>query len=308
MSIRLRLLNGCLRIFEKPKLARAKTPEDLRKPFELKARFLFPVPRKTRFSDDVLEFDGRTVAAQWAKAENASYNRIILYFHGGGYVFGSPKTHGAMLARLSAMTGLAACLPKYRLAPENPFPAAIDDAILAYHALLERGFEPSQIIMGGDSAGGGIVLALLGEINAQSLPKPAGVFALSPLVDMTFSGASFSENAQSDVMLPASRAVDMAQMYLDGADPLDPRASPLLADFTGMPPVFITASDSEILLDDTRRMAEHLRAQGVNVTEQIVQNHPHVWHIFQRILPEADQGLRDIAAWIKPLLSRSSES
>lgn len=308
MSIRLRLLNGFLRVFEKPKLARAKTPDDLRKPLELKARFLFPVPRKTRFSDDVLDFDGRAVAVQWAKAENASDHRIILYFHGGGYVFGSPKTHRAMLARLSAMTGLAACLPEYRLAPENPFPAAIDDAILAYRALLERGFEPSQIIMGGDSAGGGLVLALLGEINAQSLPKPAGVFALSPLVDVTFSGKSFTENAQSDVILPASRAADMAQIYLDGADANDPRASPLQADFAGMSPVFITASDSEILLDDTRRMAAHLREQGVDVTEQIVSNHPHVWQIFQRVLPEADQSLRDIAAWIKPLLSRSTEN
>lgn len=308
MSIRLRLLNGFLRTFEKPKLARAKTPDDLRKPFELKARVLFPVPRKTQFSDDVLELDGRAVTVQWAKAENASDHRIILYFHGGGYVFGSPKTHRAMLARLSAMTGLAACLPDYRLAPEHPFPAAIEDAVLAYRALLERGFVSSKIIMGGDSAGGGLVLALLGQIKAQSLPKPAGVFALSPLVDLAFSGPSFSENAQSDVMLPASRAADMAEMYLQGADASDPRASPLRADFTGMPPVFITASDSEILLDDSLRMADHLREQGVEVTEQIVQNHPHVWHIFQRILPEADQGLRAIAAWIKPLLSRSNES
>lgn len=306
MSIRLKLLNGFLRVFEKPKLARAKTPDDLRKSLELKARFLFPAPRKTRFSGDILEFGGHAISAQWAKGENASEDRVILYFHGGGYVFGSPQTHRAMLARLSAMTGMAACLPKYGLAPENPFPAAIEDAVLAYRALLERGFDASQIVMGGDSAGGGLVLALLGEIKAKSLPKPAGVFALSPLVDLTFSGASVVENAQSDVMLPASRAADMAQMYLDGADPADPRASPLLADFSGMPPVFIAASDSEILLDDTRKMANHLREQGVDVTDKIVQNHPHVWHIFQRVLPEADQGLRDIAAWIKPLLSHST--
>lgn len=304
MSIRLRLLNGFLRVFEKSRLARAKTPDDLRKPFELKARFLFPAPRKTRFSGDVLEFGGRAITAQWAKAKNASEDRVVLYFHGGGYVFGSPQTHRAMLARLSAMTGLGACLPKYSLAPENPFSAAIEDAVLAYRTLLERGFDSSKIIVGGDSAGGGLALALLGEIKAKSLPKPAGVFTLSPLVDLRFSGASFAENAQSDVVLPASRAADMAQMYLDGADPDDPRASPLFADFTGMSPVFLAASDSEILLDDARRMADHLREQGVDVTDNIVQNHPHVWHIFQRFLPEADQGLRDIAAWIKPLLSR----
>ena len=122
MSIRLRLLNGFLRVFEKPKMARAKTPEDLRKPFELKARFLFPVPRKMRFVEDVLKFGEGSIPVQWAKAKNASDDRMILYFHGGGYVFGSPKTHRAMLARLSAMTGLSTCLPEYRLAPENPFP------------------------------------------------------------------------------------------------------------------------------------------------------------------------------------------
>lgn len=308
MSIRLRLLNWFLRVFEKPKLAVAKNPDDLRKPFELKARFLFPTPRNASYSDDVLEFDGGSIKVQWAKTKNASDDRLILYFHGGGYVFGSPRTHRAMLARLSAMTGLTTCLPEYRLAPENPFPGAIEDAVLAYRALLERGYDSAKIIMGGDSAGGGLVLALLGEIKAQSLPKPAGVFALSPLVDLTFSGSSFSQNTRSDVMLPASRAEDMAKLYLDGADANDPRASPLQADYSGMSPVFLTASDSEILLDDYLRMAEHLRADGVAVTDHIVENHPHVWHIFQRILPEADQGLREIAAWIKPLLLGSNES
>lgn len=305
MSIRLHMLNGFLRLFEKPKLARAKTPDDLRKPFELKARMFFPSPRKTRFSDDVLQVGADTVPAHWARAKNSAKDRVILYFHGGGYVFGSPRTHRAMLARLSAMTGMAACLPKYRLAPENPFPAAIDDALVAYRALLDRGIAPDRIIMGGDSAGGGLVLALLGEVTAQSLPQPAGVFALSPLTDLSFSGASFAGNEQSDVMLPAERAADMAQLYLLDHPPDDARASPIKARFSAETPVYLTASDSEILLDDTRRMTTHLRDQEVSVTEKIVHNHPHVWHIFQRMLPEADQGLRDIAAWIKPLLSRS---
>lgn len=308
MSIRLHLLNRFLRHLEKPKLMRARTPDDLRKPFEFKARVLFPVPRQTRFRDDVLQSGAHSVPAHWASAKDACDERVILYFHGGGYVFGSPRTHRAMLARLSAMTGIAACLPEYRLAPENPFPAAIEDAMTAYHTLLDRGIAPDQIIMGGDSAGGGLVLALLGEIVARSLPKPAGVFALSPLVDLTFSGDSFVNNEQSDVMLPASRARDMARLYLQGAAPVDPRASPLQADFTGSPPVFLTVGDREILLDDTRRMAAHLRGQNIMVEDNIVPDHPHVWHIFQRILPEADQGLRDVAAWIKPLLSRSGES
>lgn len=304
MSLRLHLLNSFLRLFEKPKLARAKTPDDLRKPFETKARLFFPSPRKTMFKDDDLQIDGQSVPAHWAITKNASEDLVILYFHGGGYVFGSPRTHRAMLARLSAMTGMAACLPNYRLAPEHPFPAAINDAVTAYLALLDRGIDPRRIIMGGDSAGGGLVLALLGEITRQSMPQPAGVFALSPLTDLSFSGESFAQNEQSDVMLPAARAADMAQMYLQDHAADDPRASPVNALFSRETPVYLTASDSEILLDDTRRMAGHMRGQGVNVTEKIVHNHPHVWQIFQRFLPEADQGLRDIAAWIKPLLSR----
>lgn len=304
MSLRLNILNGFLRLVEKPKMARAKTPDDLRKPFETKARLFFRAPRKTKFHNDVLQHGKSSVPAHWAITENAAEGLVILYFHGGGYVFGSPETHRAMLARLSAMTGMTACLPRYRLAPENPFPAAVDDALTAYQAVLERGILPDRIIMGGDSAGGGLVLGLLGEITRKSLPQPAGVFALSPLVDLTFSGPSFVENAPSDVMLPAQGAVEMMQLYMQDTALGDPRASPINGQFSTETPIYLTASDTEILLDDTRRMTAHLRDQGVTVTEKIVENHPHVWQIFQRALPEADQSLRDIAAWIKPLLSR----
>lgn len=306
MSIRLHILNGFLRRFEKPRMARAKTPDDLRKPFEIQARMFFWPPRKSEFREDDLQIDDHSVPAQWAIAKDASEDSVILYFHGGGYVFGSPETHRSMLARLSMMTGMAACLPRYRLAPEHPFPAAINDAIAAYQSLLERGIPADRIVMGGDSAGGGLVLALLGEINRQALPQPAGVFAFSPLTDLTYSGLSFIENVKSDVVLPAERAMGMAERYLRGAAPNDPRASPIHAHFSSETPVYLTASDREILLDDTRRMTQKLRGQGVSVTEKIVHNHPHVWPIFQRVLPEADQGLRDIAVWIKPLLSHSA--
>lgn len=308
MSLRLNILNGFLRLVEKPKMARAKTPDDLRKPFEIKARLFFWPPRKSTYKEDELKFGDASIPAHWAISEHADEDRVILYFHGGGYVFGSPKTHRAMLARLSAMTGVVACLPKYRLAPENPFPAAIDDAVAAYQTLLARGICANKIVMGGDSAGGGLVLALLGEITRQKLPQPAGVFALSPLTDLTFSGQSFVDNAKSDVMLPTQGAANMAHQYMQSAALDDPRASPVNALFSSDTPVYLTASDSEFLLDDTRRMTVRLREQGVDVTEVIVENHPHVWPIFQGALPEADQSLRDIAAWIKPLLSRSNES
>ena len=131
---------------------------------------------------------------------------------------------------------------------------------------------------------------------------------MSPLTDLRFEGPSFTDNAKSDVILPATRAKEMAEYYLQGADPADPRASPLRATFKGAAPVYITVGDSEILLDDTKRMTTHLMAQGVDVTQVILPNRPHVWQIFQRLLPEADQSLRDIAKWIKPLLQGQSES
>jgi acetyl esterase/lipase len=157
------------------------------------------------------------------------------------------------------------------------------------------------VILGGDSAGGGLALALLGEVLRQGLPVPRGCFALSPLTDLTFSGQSLRSNAASDVMLPAGRAAEMAQIYLQGATADDPRASPLFADFTGAPPVWLCAGDTEILLDDTRRMAARLRAQGATVTEIIEHDLPHVWPYFHTLLPEARETLHALAAWIRSL-------
>jgi acetyl esterase/lipase len=228
-------------------------------------------------------------------------DRVVLYFHGGGYVFGSPRTHAAMLARLARHGGLRAVLPEYRLAPEAPFPAAVEDARTAWAALLARGTAPGRVVIGGDSAGGGLALALLGDLLERGAPLPAGVFAFSPLTDLGFSGASFAANAAAEVLLPAARAAEMAALYLQGADPLDPMASPLFADFTGAPPVLLMAGDTEILLDDTRRMADRMRRQGVAVCEQIARDLPHVWPLFWRYLPEGDAALRTVAAWIRRL-------
>ena len=230
---------------------------------------------------------------------------MILYLHGGGYVFGSSDTHRAMLGRLSLLSGLPACLPDYRLAPEHPFPAAVDDALAVNAALAGR---PGGVIIGGDSAGGGLALAVLAEILRQGGACPRAAFAFSPLTDMTFSAPSIAANAGSEVVLPAHRAQEIAELYLVGADPRDPRASPLFADFRGAPPVWLAASDSEILLDDTRRMAERLRKQGVEVHQQIGHDFPHVWPFFQPFLPEARTTLRALAGWLKARAGRSAES
>ena len=302
MSLRGRILNVVLRQLEKRHLARVQEPETLRRVFERKARFWFHAPRGSRFAKDRID----TVPVTWAFGPDvADAGPVMLYLHGGGYVFGSARTHRAMLARLSGKTGLPACLPDYRLAPEHPFPAALEDALAAYIELSER----RRVILGGDSAGGGLALALLGEILKHGLRRPAGVFCFSPLTDMGFSGETMVSNRRADVMLPAARAGEMGDLYLQGASPRDPRASPLFADMTGAPPVWITAGDTEILLDDARRMANRLREDGVAVTEVIEHDLPHVWPILgPLLLPEAEETLNTLAAWIKPLVRRPAES
>lgn len=200
-----------------------------------------------------------------------------------------------MVAALAKRAAARAVLPRYPLAPEHPFPAALNHAMAAYRASREQS---GRVVIGGDSAGGGLALALLAQLLANGEPTPDAVFAFSPLTDMTFSGTSFQKNAEADVILPAERAQDMARMYLNGEDPLSPLVSPLLADFTGGPPVWITAGDTEILLDDSRRIVERMQTQGVPVTYVEKTDLPHVWPLFHNILPEARSTMNNLAAWI----------
>ena len=302
MSLRRGILNVVLRLTEKRHLARATDPMELREAFERKVRFWFRAPRGSRFVD--ARMDG--VPVTWAYGPGVGdEGPVILYLHGGGYVFGSPRTHRAMVARLSGITRLPACLPDYRLAPEHVFPAALEDALAVYIDLSAQ----REVILGGDSAGGGLALALLGEILKHGLRRPAGVFCFSPLTDMTYSGDSMVANRQADVMLPAKRAGELGDMYLQGVSPRDPRASPLFAQMHGAPPVWMAAGDTEILLDDTRRMAARLREQGVDVTEEIEHDLPHVWPAFgPALLPEAGETLTRLAGWISRLRQSSGDS
>lgn len=302
MSLRRRFLNAFLRVFEKRYLARAQDPMDLRRAFEQKARIWFRAPRQSRFASD--QIDG--VPVTWAFGSGIEdRGPVILYLHGGGYVFGSSRSHRSMLARLSGLTGMPACLPDYRLAPEHPFPAPLEDALAVYLDLSAQ----RPVIIGGDSAGGGLALALLAETLKHRMRRPLAVFCFSPLTDMTFAGESVVANRKVEAVLPAARVGELADMYLQGVSPRDPRASPLFAQFKGGGPVWLTVGDTEILLDDTRRMADRLRADGVEVTEVIEHDLPHVWPIFgPALLPEAGETLSDLANWITRLSKTSGES
>jgi monoterpene epsilon-lactone hydrolase len=304
MSWQKAILNPILKVVEKGQLARAKGPRALRKPFELKAKLFFHAPRGTEME----WFDLGGAQALRIAGEAFDPERVILYFHGGGHVFGSPKTHSAMLAQLAKRVGCEAILPVYPLSPESVYPASLTALRAVYDGLLAQGMRSSQIVIGGDSAGGSLAMALLAQLLRDEAPLPAGVFAFSPLTDLTFSGASFQFNADADVFLPAERASEMAQMYLDGQDPTDPFVSPVFADFTGAPPVWLTVGDTEILLDDTRRLAANMKKQGVDVQMHIERDLPHVWPILHNVLPEGRATLDRLAGWINRRSGWGAES
>lgn len=290
-SRRLHLLNAWLRRVEKPALARL-SPLRARARFEHQA-WMFRNPGGAVYHREELA----GIPVTWARNRTTRHNAVILYLHGGAHLMGSPRTHRAMLARLAGLTGMPACLPAMRLAPEHPFPAGLNDCHAVWHALVARGYPPERIVLGGDSAGGGLMLALLARLLADGM-RPAAAFAFSPWTDLTGSGVSLRENEKADPLLPASRLVEARDLYLAGADPGTPDASPLFAEFPGCPPVFLQAARSEILRDDTLRMADRLRSFGTDVSLDMWDDPPHVWPIFQGRLPEADEALARVARFI----------
>lgn len=301
------VLNLGLRLTEKRHLARESDPARLRARFEARVRRMFPPPPGVTLVEQPAD-GARSPGLLRVVPQGAERAPVLLYFHGGGYVFGSPRSHAHMVARLAQMAGIRAVLPWYRLAPEHPYPAAPEDASAAWDALIAAGIAPGRILLGGDSAGGGLALALLAGLCAENAPMPAGLVAFSPLTDLTFSGPSYRRNARAEALLPATRDRELVEMYLRGADPARPDASPLFARFPGAPPVFLTASDIEILLDDTRRMAAALDAQGVETCTEIPHGLPHVWPFFWRYLPEGRATLRRAARWISRQLPPSADS
>ncbi len=299
MSLRLRLLNLFLRLFVKPRLGRLRDPEEARRHLNRTARLVFRTPPLSLMLP-VAFANGKT--ALWIANRPTrlptTRRRVILYIHGGGYVAGSARTHAKMLARLSRLCGMEVFAPTYALAPEHPFPAGLKDVENAFSHLNAIGYAPEDIILGGDSAGGGLAFALLSKLCLQGRP-PRALFALSPLTDFRYKGDSFVENATRDPLLPASRKEMVRDMYLNGHSPEDPQVSPLLAEFPSPPPVFLQFSTAELLRDDSRRMATRLRSLGGQVTEDAWADTPHVWVLFDGLLPEARQALERIAAFVQ---------
>ncbi|MEM6940140.1 MAG: alpha/beta hydrolase [Pseudomonadota bacterium] len=308
MSSIAQLLNAWLRRVEKPALARAKDPKDMRRRFERNARFFFHGPLGTKKIWHKWPVEGRLLEVLELVPPDETDAAVLFYIHGGGFVFGSPNTHAALLAQIARRTKLRALLPRYSLAPEAPFPAALDDVRAAWDKLSADPSRPKRIVLGGDSAGGALALSLLGTLLADGAALPQAVFCFSPLTDMSFSGESFRTNAGVEAVLPSERADEMVQMYVGACAIDDPRVSPLFADFSGAPPIWISVGNTEILADDARRMVARIRAQGVAVHFEEAADLPHVWPIFHNILPEARESLDFLADWLKQLLDLPIEN
>ena len=235
------------------------------------------------------------VPGEWLLPADAG-RTILYYLHGGGFVMGDPALYRRMVGWLARQAGARTLVPDYRLAPEHPFPCALDDCLAAYRALVSRGVAPADIVIAGDSAGGGLVLATLVALRDAGDPLPAAVALMSPMTDLTVSGASMRTRIAEEVLLAPEFCHLVARLYLGGADARV--ASPLFADLHGLPPMLVHVGTDELLFDDARRLAESARAAGVDVSFAVWED---LWHVFQMFvsMPEARRALDDIATFVR---------
>ena len=227
----------------------------------------------------------------------------LLYFHGGGYAIGSPVSHRHLVAALAAASRTRAVAPDYRLAPEYPFPAAVDDALACYRGLLDAGTAPASMVLGGDSAGGGLTVAALLAIRDAELPLPAAGVCISPWADLTGEAESYRTHADRDPLVFGEDIGRWGSAYLAGTDPRTPLASPLHADLFGLPPLLIQVGSEEVLLDDSRGLAQRCEAAGVEATLEVWDDMIHVWHWFGEYLDEAAKAVERIGAFVRARLA-----
>jgi acetyl esterase/lipase len=243
------------------------------------------------------EIDVAGLPADWVTLPNSAKSRVVLYLHGGGYVMGSRRTHRELATRIARDAAARVLLLEYRLAPEHPFPAAVEDATAAYRWLRNQGIAASSIAIAGDSAGGGLTLATLLALRDAGDALPACAVGLSPWTDLEGTGASAQPGGADDPMIPLAMLRDMGTIYA-GRSQRNPLASPVYGNFEGLPPLLLQVGTREILLDDSTRVADRARAAGVTVRLEIEEGAPHVWHATPN-LPEAIDAVKRIGAFIR---------
>jgi acetyl esterase/lipase len=272
--------------------------EETRAGFEMLAQMF-------KVADDIKRTpaDADGVPGEWITVPESSDRLTILYLHGGGYSIGSVNTHADLVSRIGRASGARAFSLNYRLAPENPFPAAVDDATTAYRWLLKQGVPPETIVIAGDSAGGGLAAATLLALKQSGDPLPGAAVLLSPWTDLDASGESMKTRAEADPMIPVDPLKTMAKLYAGDTALTDPLVSPVYGDYSGLPPILIQVGDCEVLLSDSTSYAERAKAAGVDVTLEVWDEMIHVFQIFAPMLPEGQQAIDRIGEWVKQHVS-----
>jgi monoterpene epsilon-lactone hydrolase len=260
-----------------------------------RAERVFPIPPDVK----VELVTAPTAPAEWLTPPGARDVAAVLYLHGGGYVIGSPRSHRHLAAAVGTAAKSRVLLSDYRLAPEHPFPAAVDDAAAAYRWLLERGIAPARVVIAGDSAGGGLTVATLLALRDAGVPLPAAGVCISPWVDLTCGGASYTTRAEADPIVKRDGVAMMAAAYLGNRDLKTPLASPLFAELRGLPPLLIQVGDDEVLLDDSVQLAERARKVAVDVTLDVWPKMVHVWHWFFPMLDEGQAAIDRIGEFVR---------
>jgi monoterpene epsilon-lactone hydrolase len=276
---------------------RPETPpsvQETRTGFEAMAG-LFGTPEGLR-SESI---DAGGVPGEWIDMPASRADRLVLYLHGGGYVIGSLATHRGMAGRIAQASGARGLAIDYRLAPEHPFPAALDDALAAYRFALSSGFAPERIAIAGDSAGGGLTLATLLALRDAGDPLPAAGVCMSPWADLEGNSGSARDPQTDDPMIRLEGLQEMGRHYLAGEDPKHPHAAPVYASYGGLPPLFVLVGTRELLHDDSLRVAEKARAAGVDLSLEVGEGLIHVWPFFGDQVPEAVESVARIGDFVR---------
>jgi monoterpene epsilon-lactone hydrolase len=243
--------------------------------------------------------DAGGVAAEWSLAPGSDASRVLIFLHGGGYCSGSIVSHRGMVTEIGRTAQVRTLALGYRLAPEHPFPAALEDAVAAYQFLLAQGIAPGHIAIGGDSAGGGLTLACMLKLHAAGLPLPACAWLVSPWVDLAMTGTSLAETADVDPLIQKPYLEELATAYLAGTDAAEPLVSPLRADLHGLPPLLVQVGSAETLLDDAVRIARQAAVADVPVTLEVWPHMIHAWHLWAAQLTDGRRAITSAGSFIR---------
>ena len=243
--------------------------------------------------------DTPAVGGLWATPQNWNGESAIVYLYGGGYVISSPHSRRKLAGHLTNASRARGLVPRYHLAPERPFPSAVEDAAADYRWLLDKGYRPERVVIAGDSSAGGLAVATMLKLREDGTPLPAGGVPISPWVDLACTGETLETNAKADLTATKASLMRMASQYLDGANPRTPLASPLYADLSGLQPLLIVVGGDEALLDDSVRLARAAGMAGVDTTLYIGAGMQHIFPIYCGMIPEADAAVTMIGAWIR---------